>query len=94
MTAHQDLVRRARQATGCVDVAISADALDPTRVNIFELWQSEEDLDAWRTVANAPDTGITAASDDVMMYVVSDVRPRSADDTSGGRQQNNCRPKR
>jgi hypothetical protein len=56
-------------------LAISADALDPTRVNNFERWQSMEDLDAWRAVAHAPDTGITVRSDDVMMYVVSDVRP-------------------
>jgi len=75
VTAHTGLVRRARQAAGCLDVAISADALDPTRVNNFERWQSVERLDAWRAVANAPDTGITFLSADVMMYVVSDVRP-------------------
>jgi hypothetical protein len=74
-------------------LAISADALDPTRVNNFadpgsakhaadgsagqnfERWQSMDDLDAWRAVAHAPDTEITVRSDDVVMYVVSDVRP-------------------
>jgi hypothetical protein len=34
-----------------------------------------EQLDAWRAVAHAPDTGITVRNVDVMMYVVSDVRP-------------------
>jgi quinol monooxygenase YgiN len=52
--AHEDLVRRARQAPGCLDLAITADALDPTRVNNFERWQSMEHLDAWRAVAHAP----------------------------------------
>lgn len=75
VTAHEDLVRRARQAPGCLDLAVTADALDPTRVNNFERWQSMERLDAWRAVAHAPDTGITVRSADVMMYVVSDVRP-------------------
>ena len=75
VTAHQDLVRRARQAAGCLDAAITADALDPARVDVFERWQSEEDLDAWRAVADAPETGITLGRVDVMMYVVSDVRP-------------------
>jgi quinol monooxygenase YgiN len=75
MAAHGDLVRRARQAPGCLDVAITADALDPTRVNNFERWQSMEHLDAWRAVAPAPDTGITVRRADVMLYVVSDVRP-------------------
>jgi hypothetical protein len=56
-------------------LAITADALDPTRVNNFERWQSVEHLDAWKAVAHAPDTGITVRSADVMMYVVSDVRP-------------------
>jgi len=53
VTAHGDLVRRARQAPGCLDLAIAADALDPTRVNNFERWQSMEHLDAWRAVAHA-----------------------------------------
>jgi quinol monooxygenase YgiN len=75
VSAHQDLVSRARRAPGCLDVAITADPLDPARVNIFERWQSIEHLDAWRAVADAPNTGITVGSLDVMMYVVSDVRP-------------------
>jgi len=75
VTAPQDLVRRARHAPGCLDLAITADALDPTRVNNFERWQSVEQLDAWRAVAHAPDTGITVRNVDVMMNVVSDVRP-------------------
>jgi quinol monooxygenase YgiN len=75
VAAHQDLVERARRAPGCMDVAISADPLDPTRVNTFERWASIEHLDAWRAVADAPDTGITIRNDDVMMYVVDDARP-------------------
>ena len=73
--AHQDLVRRARQAPGCLDVAITADPLVPERVNIFERWDSSEHLDAWRAVADAPDSGIELGPVDVMLYVVSDVRP-------------------
>jgi len=34
-----------------------------------------EHLDAWRAVAHAPNTGITVRGGDVMMYVVSEVRP-------------------
>jgi quinol monooxygenase YgiN len=73
--AHQDLVRRARQAPGCLDVAITADPVDPARVYNFERWESEEHLDAWRAVAHAPDTGITLGRVDVMLYVVGEVRP-------------------
>lgn len=74
VTAHQNLARRARQAPGCLDLAITADPLDPTRVNVYERWQSKEHLDAWRAVARAPRSKNKLGSIDVMMYVVSDVR--------------------
>ena len=54
VTAHQDLVRRARQAPGSLDVAITADPLDPERDHVFERLESSEHLDAWRAVAKAP----------------------------------------
>lgn len=75
VTAHQDLVSRARQAPGSLDVAITADPLDPERVNVFERWESREHLDAWRAVAKAPRSKIKLGSIDVMMYVVGDVLP-------------------
>ena len=37
VAAHRDLVVRAREAPGCLDVAITADPVDPRRVNNFEL---------------------------------------------------------
>ena len=75
VTAHGDLVERARKAAGCGDAVISADPLDPGRVNVFERWDSQEALEAWRAVANAPDTGIEAQSDDVQLFTVTDARP-------------------
>ncbi|MDA3647820.1 antibiotic biosynthesis monooxygenase [Saccharopolyspora indica] len=71
----RDLVRRARRAPGCLDVAITADPVDPARVNNFERWESEEALEAWRAVADAPDTGIAVISDAVMKFSVTDMRP-------------------
>ena len=74
VTAFCDLVERGRKAAGCLDVVISADPLDPGRVNIFERWQSQEALDAWRAVANAPDPGIEFEADDVQLFTVTDAR--------------------
>jgi quinol monooxygenase YgiN len=48
------LVLRARRAPGCLDFAMTADPVDPKRLNLFELWRSEEDLRAWRAVAGHP----------------------------------------
>ena len=41
-------VAAARSADGCLDFAVSADVLDPRRVNVFERWQTRESLDAFR----------------------------------------------
>jgi quinol monooxygenase YgiN len=54
VASYQDLISRARKAPGCLDFAISADTLDPSRVNTFELWESEEHLEAWRKVSHPP----------------------------------------
>lgn len=48
-------VRLARQAPGCLDFAVSADPVDPTRVNVFERWASPEDLDAFRASGDPDD---------------------------------------
>lgn len=71
--ALRDLVRRARAAPGCLDVAVTADPLDPSRVNNFERWESPEQLDAFRAVADAPDIG-EVLSEHVRLYDVTGER--------------------
>lgn len=75
VAAHRDLVRRARQADGCLDVAITADPVDPGRVNNFERWESWDAIEAWRAVARAPETGIELRDVDVTAYEVAGSRP-------------------
>ncbi len=55
VAAHRDLVSRAREFDGCIHVAITADSVDPERINSVEVWQDSEALDEWRKQANAPD---------------------------------------
>jgi len=43
-----DAVEQARRAPGCLDFAISADLLDPARINIFERWDSRDAVEAFR----------------------------------------------
>jgi quinol monooxygenase YgiN len=52
---YRDLVRRARNAPGCLDFAISADPIDRSRINNCEYWESEEALNSWRSTAHPPD---------------------------------------
>ncbi len=74
VASFRDLVKRSRVAAGCLDVSISADSLDPTRVNILERWESQDDLDAWREQANPPDVGIEMDSNHVTMFTATDER--------------------
>ncbi|RNF34002.1 putative quinol monooxygenase [Paracoccus methylarcula] len=49
--AFSAMVERARAYDGCLDFSISADAVDPERVNLFECWRDQTTLNAWRKVA-------------------------------------------
>lgn len=50
----KDMMLRARNTPGCLDMAITADPVDSNRINLFEFWRSEKDLNSWRAVSNAP----------------------------------------
>ena len=53
--AHRDLVSRAREFDGCIHVAITADSVDPERINSVEIWRDAAAMDRRRGQANAPD---------------------------------------
>lgn len=59
-----DVVEQARSAPGCLDFTISADLLDPARINIFERWESRNAVEAFRGSGPGGDQGdmIVAAS--------------------------------
>lgn len=48
LTGCAAVVEQARAASGCLDFAISADLLDPSRINIFERWESSASVEAFR----------------------------------------------
>ena len=70
-----EIIERSRKAPGCLDVTIDADLLDPCRINMFELWQSQAALDAWR--GGGPSDAATAdiVSAAVAQYDVAEARP-------------------
>jgi quinol monooxygenase YgiN len=70
-----DLVVRARSAPGCLDFAITADAVDPSRVNIFECWRSDGDLRAWRRVARHSKARVRIRRVEVQKHVVDSSGP-------------------
>lgn len=52
------VVRQARESAGCLDFALTADLLDPGRIDVFERWESDEDLHRFR--GTGPDAGQSA----------------------------------
>lgn len=52
------VVQQARSAPGCLDFAISADLVEPDRVNVYERWESDADVEQFR--GSGPDPAQTA----------------------------------
>lgn len=44
----QDLIRQARSTDGCLDFYLSADPIEPGRINVFEQWESVVAVEAFR----------------------------------------------
>ena len=74
------IVEQARKAAGCLDCAITADLIDPGRVNIFERWESQVALEAFRSSGPKFEQGAARLSVSVAEYDIADVRPLFGDD--------------
>ncbi len=48
LEASREAMIQARQTPGCVDFTVAADPLEKNRVNIYEAWESEGQLNAFR----------------------------------------------
>src|SRR5579859_4574802 len=48
LASSRDSIVEARRAPGCRDFVVAADPLDPDRVNVYEAWDSEDALTAFR----------------------------------------------
>jgi quinol monooxygenase YgiN len=69
-----EVVRQARRAPGCLDFALSADLLEPGRVNIFERWESVAAVQAFRGSGPSDEQGAAIRTASVAEYDVSDER--------------------
>jgi quinol monooxygenase YgiN len=69
-----DVVRQARRAAGCLDYALSADLVDPGRVNIFERWESQAAVEAFRGSGPSDEQGVAIRAASVAEYDVDGER--------------------
>jgi len=56
------VVELARRTRGCRDFTISADLVDPGRINIFELWDSRGTVEAFRGEGRSDEQGAAILS--------------------------------
>jgi quinol monooxygenase YgiN len=69
-----EVVRQARRTAGCLDFALSADLLEPGRVNIFERWESQAAVEAFRGSGPSDEQGAAIVAASVTEYDVADER--------------------
>ncbi|MCW2654724.1 MAG: hypothetical protein JWR32_5700 [Mycobacterium sp.] len=69
-----DVIERGRSSPGCLDFAISADAVDPGRINIFERWQSPAAVQRFRGTGPSDEQAQAIISASVMEYDVTEAR--------------------
>lgn len=69
-----DVVTQARRAPGCLDFTISADLLDPGRINVFERWECQAAVESFRGSGPSADQTATMLSADVSEYEIAATR--------------------
>jgi quinol monooxygenase YgiN len=70
-----DVVAQARQAKGCLDFSIAADLVEPDRVNVFERWESQAAVAAFRGSGPSGEQMAVITSASVVEYDVANERP-------------------
>ena len=69
-----EVVRQARRAPGCLDFSLSADLLEPGRVNIYERWESQAAVEAFRGSGPSDEQGAAIRAASVSEYDIGEQR--------------------
>lgn len=75
------VVEQARQAPGCLDFSISADLVEPGRITIFERWESQEAVEAFRGNGPGDEQSAAMLSASVAEYDVAGERSLTGEAT-------------
>ena len=68
------VVEQARHTPGCLDFAISADMIDSGRINVYERWESQAAVDAFRGNGPSDEQQVSMLSAAVSEYDVAALR--------------------
>jgi quinol monooxygenase YgiN len=75
LAGSMSVVEKARRADGCLDFAITADLLDPGRVNLFERWESQAAVESFRRSGPRNKQRAAMLSASAAEYDIADERP-------------------
>jgi quinol monooxygenase YgiN len=75
LAASMEAVMAARRSSGCLDFVVAADPIEPDRVNVYEQWESEAQLEAFRGEGPGPDLMSDIVSADVSRHQISSSGP-------------------
>jgi quinol monooxygenase YgiN len=62
----REVVLAARRAPGCLDFAISADLVEPGRINILERWESQSAVETFRGSGPSDDQSAAIVSTSII----------------------------
>ena len=75
MAASLEGVAAARRSPGCLDFVVAADPIEPDRVNVYEQWESDAELDAFRGEGPSPELTSDILRAHVSKHLVSSSGP-------------------
>jgi quinol monooxygenase YgiN len=70
-----EAVAQARDFAGCRDFVVAADPIEPDRLNVYEEWETEEALLAFRGAGPDDDLSSSIVRADVSRHIVSSSGP-------------------
>lgn len=71
------VIEQARQTAGCLDFSLTADLLEPGRINIFERWETQAAVEAFRGSGPSEEQGAAVLGASVAEYDTAAVRALS-----------------
>jgi len=78
LASRAEMIRHSRTEAGCLEYTFAADPIDPSRVVLFERWESQEVLDAHlaaiRGGTRSPENEVEPIASSIVVYDVGGER--------------------
>jgi quinol monooxygenase YgiN len=71
LASSRKAVVKARSAAGCRDFVVAADPIEPDRVNVYEEWETESELTAFRGAGPTNELAVDIVSAEVSRHQIA-----------------------